>query len=127
MRIQILSIALACTAIALPAAAETCIAEVSIMTSPAGKSGTETLGESTVASPSQCHQYARQAFAGNAAWHAPTKVCSRYPGQSVEVMASDYYKEMGKAGGVNHVDSYKVQCAGTVVWNHNLMVVKSTL
>ena len=102
------------------------MAQVSTKSS-AGTSGTMDLAQSAVSNPSQCHAFARQAFKNNANWSDPAKVCSRYPDQTVEVMASDFYKEMGNKAGVNHVDSFTVKCGGLPVWDHGLKVVQHTL
>jgi hypothetical protein len=108
----------------------TCVTQVS--TASRAGTGTMSLGNDVAVNgptaPSDCHAQARTRFAANRDWSDPKRVCARYPGVGVvRVMASDYFRDLGNKGGVNHVESYKVDCGGPPTWDHSLHVVGSTL
>ena len=113
----------------------TCVMQVSTKSANPGGSGTMSLGADKQVygatlqdAASMCHQFTRDAFQGNAGWYNPGAVCGRYPNTSgIEVMASDFFRDMGNSGGVNFVDGYKINCGGPAVWDHTLHVVSGTL
>ncbi len=103
------------------AAPYTCNAIIAT-TSSAGTSGTAPLGSTKVSDAGACHAFARQAFQANASWSDPAKVCSRYPNQTVEVAAADYYSEM-PGPNMNQVASFKVACGGPAQWDNSLKLL----
>ena len=89
----------------------TCVATV------ATDGGKATLGTTTVSgnpiavAASACHDFTRKAFAANANWSDPAKVCARYPSSTPRrVEALDHFKEIGGPPNYNRVGGYSVTC-----------------
>jgi hypothetical protein len=89
----------------------TCIASV------ATEGGIQVLGTTKVSgtpvavAASACHDFTRKAFAANADWSNPDKVCARYPSGTLRtVLALDYFQELGHTNGYNRVAGFSCLC-----------------
>jgi hypothetical protein len=85
-----------------------------------GHTGIQSLGpDKSVTSASECHQYTRTLFQGNAAWGTPSLVCANsngrnFTGPTITVWAIDRFKEISETPQLyNRVISYVVDCALT--------------
>jgi hypothetical protein len=89
------------------ASAATCLASVGYKDS-AGNTGVSPLGTKTVTSPSDCHQFARTAFAASQPW-SPYGVCSNTKLKTpITVWVLDQFQGGGSL--YNRVIAYTVDC-----------------
>jgi hypothetical protein len=60
---------------------------------------------------SQCHEDTRKAFQASTLWATAALACPRFPGQTLEALAIDRFKEIAETPQLyNRVDGFKVKC-----------------